>query len=116
MAVELEEGVPEPVPVAVALEVKVVPVAVLVELVPLPLVGIKVGKVVGAEVVETIEDMLLDETEAELWELLVETLLLLLLPELELELEVEPAPLEAMWNGYEYWNVVGSESRLIFNP
>lgn len=116
---ELEDGVPEPVPVAVTFEVNVVPVAVLVEFTPLPLVGVKVGKVVGADVVETTDDtldrdeeMLVDETDAELRELLVGTLTLLLL----LVAELEPEPLEAMWNGNEYWKVEGSESRLIFKP
>ena len=116
---ELEEGVPEPVPVAVTLEVNVVPVAVLVEFTPPPLVGVRVGKVVGAEVGETVhdrlaerdEETLVDETDAELTELLVETVTLLLM-----ELEVEPAPLEAMWNGNEYWKVAGFESRLILKP
>lgn len=121
MAGELEEGVPEPVPVGVTFEVKVVPVAVLVEFAPLPLVGVRVGKVVGAEVVETADDtlerderdeeMLVDETDAELRELLMETLALLMV-----ELELEPEPLEAMWNGNEYWNVEGFESRLILKP
>lgn len=125
MADELEEGVPEPVPVAVTLEVNVVPVAVEVEFTPLAPVGVKVGKVVGAEVVEAEDDdklvsrdeeALVDETDAELAELLTGTLTLLLV-ELELELELEPAPLEAaMWNGNEYWKVEGSESRLIFKP
>lgn len=50
----LEDDVPEPVPVGVACEVSVVPVAELVEFTPLPLVGSKVAKVVGAEVVETV--------------------------------------------------------------
>lgn len=119
MADELEEGVPEPVPVAVTLEVKVVPVAVLVEFTPLPLVGVKVGKVVGAEVVDTVDDtlerdeeMLVDETDTELRELLMDTLTLLLVELVELE----PEPLEAMWNGNEYWKIEGSESRLIFKP
>lgn len=121
MADELEEGVPEPVPVAVTLEVNVVPVAVEVEFTPLAPVGVKVGKVVGAEVVEAEDDdklvrrdeeALVDETDAELAELLTGTLTLLLV-----ELELEPAPLEAaMWNGNEYWKVEGSESRLIFKP
>lgn len=123
MADELEEGVPEPVPVGVTLEVNVVPVAVEVEFTPLAPVGVKVGKVVGADVVEAEDDdklvtrdeeALVDETEAELAELLTGTLTLLLV---ELELELEPAPLEAaMWNGNEYWKVEGSESRLIFKP
>lgn len=118
---ELEEGVPEPVPVGVTLEVNVVPVAVEVEFTPLVPVGVKVGKVVGADVVEAEDDdklvtrdeeALVDETEAELAELLTGTLTLLLV-----ELELEPAPLEAaMWNGNEYWKVEGSESRLIFKP
>lgn len=123
-AVELDD-VPEPVLVAVTFEVRVVPVAVLVEFIPLPLVGVKVGKVVGAEVVETADDTLdrdeempVDETDAELRELVVvETLTLtLLLLLLLLELELEPEPLEAMWNGNEYWKVEGSESRLILKP
>lgn len=118
---ELEEGVPEPVPVGVTLEVNVVPVAVEVEFTPLAAVGVKVGKVVGADVVEAEDDdklvtrdeeALVDETEAELAELLTGTLTLVLV-----ELELEPAPLEAaMWNGNEYWKVEGSESRLIFKP
>lgn len=118
--VEVEEE-PEPVLVAVTFEVNVVPVAVLVEFTPLPLLGVKVGKVVGAEVVEIVVDTLVERdeemlvveaTDVELRELLVETLTLLLM-----ELEVEPAPpLEAMWNGNEYWKVAGSESRLIFKP
>lgn len=113
---ELEDGVPEPVPVGVTFEVNVVPVAVLVEFTPLPLVGARVGKVVGAEVVGTVdgaldrdEEMLVDETDTELSELLVEGLALVME-------ELEPEPLEAMWNGNEYWKVEGSESRLIFKP
>lgn len=114
-------------PVGVTFEVSVVPVAVLVVFTPLPPVGVKVGKVVvGAEVVEAAdetleerdEEALVDETDAELAELLTGTLALLLMElELELELELEPAPLEAaMWNGNEYWKVAGFESRLIFKP
>lgn len=121
MAVELEEGVPEP--VGVTLEVNVVPVAVEVLFTPLPPVGVKVGKVVGAEVVgavvETLEERdeeaLVDETEEELAELLTGTLTLLLMLLLELELELAP-PEAAMWNGNEYWKVAGFESRLIFKP
>lgn len=124
-AVELEE-VPEPVPVGVTLEVNVVPVAVDVLFTPLPPVGVRVGKVVGAEVVETVlemlemrdEEALVDETEAELAELLTGTLallLMLLLMLLELTLELAP-PEAAMWNGNEYWKVAGFESRLIFKP
>lgn len=123
-AVELDE-VPEPVPVGVTLEVNVVPGTVaVVEFTPLPALGVKVGKVVGAEVVvETVdealeerdEDALVDETDAELVVLLTETLALEL--EMEMELELELVPLEAaMWNGKEYWKVAGSESRLIFKP
>lgn len=84
------------------------------------------GKVVGAEVVETlleerVEEALVDETVAELAELLTGTLTLLLelllLMMLLLELELEPPPLEAaMWKGNEYWKVAGFESRLIFKP
>lgn len=122
MAVELEE---EPVLVGVTLEVNVVPVAVEVLFTPLPAVGVKVGKVVGAEVVgavvETLEERdeeaLVDETDAELAELLTGTLTLLLLLLLMMELELELEPLEAeMWNGNEYWKVAGFESRLIFKP
>lgn len=110
----------------VTFEVSVVPVAVLVVFTPLPPVGVRVGKVVGAEVVEAAdvtleerdEEALVDETDAELAELLTGTLALLLVElELELELELDPAPLEAaMWNGKEYWKVAGFESRLIFKP
>lgn len=118
MADELEEGVP--VPVGVTWEVNVVPGAVAVAFTPLPPVGVKVGNVVGAEMVETVggtlerrgEEALVDEADAELTELLTGSLTSLL-PELEPEL----VPLEAaMWNGKEYWKVAGSESRLILKP
>lgn len=122
---ELEEGVPEPVPVGVTLEVNVVPVAVEVVFTPLPPVGVKVGKVVGADVVgavvETLErdeETLVDDTDAELAELLTGTLtLLLMLMLMLLLLLLELEPLEAeMWNGNEYWKVAGFESKLIFKP
>lgn len=131
MAVELDEGVPEPVPVGVTLEVNVVPVAVEVVFTPLPPVGVKVGKVVGAVVVEAVDETLgvryvevsVGRSDADVAELLTETLtLLLMLPPpllllLLLVVELEPAPPEAaMWNGNEYWKVAGFESRLILKP
>lgn len=128
MAVELDEGVPEPVPVCVTLEVNVVPVAVEVVFTPLPPVGVKVGKVVGAVVVEAVDETLgvryvevpVGRSDAEVAELLTETLALLLLLLLMLvvvELEpAPPAPEAAMWNGNEYWKVAGFESRLILKP
>lgn len=127
MAVELDEGVPEPVPVGVTLEVNVVPVAVEVVFTPLPPVGVKVGKVVGAVVVEAVDETLgvryvevsVGRSDADVAELLTEalTLLLMLLLPLLLVVELEPAPPEAaMWNGNEYWKVAGFESRLILKP
>lgn len=62
-------------------------------------------------VLEGADEVLVKADPVAIWTVVVEGA-----PEADADAEADAEADELTWNGNEYWNVVGSESRLIMKP